>query len=259
MTQPILRTEGLTKRFGGLVAIDSVDLSFAGGRVHAVIGPNGAGKTTFFNLISGMLPPDAGRVFFDGQDITGLKPHQISRRGIKRTMQIKSVFPNQSVADNLWITAKAGHGFLHPFRPASSFTDVREKVDRTLEQMGLTEVAGQTAGTLSYGNMALLEIGMALVSSPKLLLLDEPICGMSPVETEQTVEKIRALSREVDIIIIEHDMEVVFGLADDITVMAQGAVLASGTPTQIRDDERVREAYLGRPEDDLLDEDEAHA
>lgn len=259
MSEAVLRTEGLTKRFGGLVAVDNVHLAFESGRVHAIIGPNGAGKTTFFNIISGMQAPDAGRVFFAGQDITGLKPHQISRRGIKRTMQIKSVFPNMSVAENLWITAKAGDGFLHPFRPASSFADVREKVEATLEQIGLAGVAGQVAGTLAYGNLALLEIGMALVSSPKVLLLDEPICGMSPAETENTVQKIRALSRQVDIVIIEHDMEVVFGLADDITVMAQGAVLASGTPQQIGADERVREAYLGRPEDDALDEDEAHA
>ena len=259
MSEPVLRTERLAKRFGGLVAVDHVDIAFESGRVHAIIGPNGAGKTTLFNLISGMQPPDAGRVFFAGQDITGLKPHQISRRGIKRTMQIKSVFPNLSVADNLWITAKAGQGFLHPFRAAASFRDIEEKVDGVLGQIGLTGVARQIAGTLSYGNMALLEIGMALVSSPKLLLLDEPTCGMSPVETENTVQKIRALSKQVDIVIIEHDMEVVFGLADDITVMAQGAVLARGTPREIGVDERVREAYLGRPEDDALDEDEAHA
>ena len=259
MTEAILRTEGLTKRFGGLVAVDNVNLAFESGRVHAIIGPNGAGKTTFFNVISGMQAADAGRVFFAGHDITGLKPHQISRRGIKRTMQIKSVFPNMSVADNLWITAKAGRGLLHPLRPAASFADVREKVERTLEQIGLAAVRGQAAGTLAYGNMALLEIGMALISEPKLLLLDEPICGMSPVETENTVQKIRALSKQVDIVIIEHDMEVVFGLADDIMVMAQGAVLARGTPQAIGADERVREAYLGRPGDEAWDEDEAHA
>ena len=259
MSEPILRVEGLTKRFGGLVAVDNVNLEFESGRVHAIIGPNGAGKTTFFNVVSGMLPADGGRAFFAGHDITGLKPHQISRLGVKRTMQIKSVFPNLTVADNLWITAKAGDGFLHPFRPASSFGDVSGKVEATLVEIGLAGVARQTAGTLSYGNMALLEIGMALISSPKLLLLDEPICGMSPVETEQTVAKIRELSKRVDIVIIEHDMEVVFQLADDITVMAQGAVLARGTPQQIGADERVREAYLGRPEDDIADEDEHHA
>jgi branched-chain amino acid transport system ATP-binding protein len=258
-SEPVLRTQGLTKRFGGLVAVDNVDIALESGRVHAIIGPNGAGKTTLFNVVSGMQAPDAGRVFFAGQDITGLKPHQISRRGIKRTMQIKSVFPNLSVADNLWITAKADQGFLHPFRPAASFPEIQQKVDGVLQQIELTAVAGQIAGTLSYGNMALLEIGMALVSSPKLLLLDEPICGMSPVETENTVQKIRALSKQVDIVIIEHDMEVVFDLADDITVMAQGAVLARGTPQEIGADERVREAYLGRPEDEAFDEDEAHA
>ena len=246
----ILHTEKLTKRFGGLTAVDNVDLAFERGRLHAIIGPNGAGKTTFFNVISGMLPADGGRVFFDGRDITKLKPHQISRCGIKRTMQIKSIFPNLSVADNLWITAKAADGFLHPFRAAGRFTDVAAKVDATLEQIGLAAVREQAAGTLSYGDMALLEIGMALASSPKLLLLDEPICGMSPAETERTVQKIRELSRQVEIIIIEHDMEVVFGLADDITVMAQGAVLARGTPAEVGADGRVREAYLGRPEDE---------
>jgi branched-chain amino acid transport system ATP-binding protein len=259
MSEPILRTEGLTRRFGGLVAVDNVDIAFEAGRVHAIIGPNGAGKTTLFNLISGMLAPNAGRVFFGGEDITGLKPHHISRRGIKRTMQTKSVFGNLSVADNLWITAKACRGFLHPFRPTASFGEIRQKVDGTLEQMGLASVAGQSAGTLSYGNMALLEIGMALIASPKLLLLDEPICGMSPLETEQTVAQIRRLCGHVDVVIIEHDMEVVFGLADDITVMAQGAVLARGSPQQIGADDRVREAYLGRPEDDRLDDDEARA
>ncbi len=259
MSAPVLRVEGLTKRFGGLVAVDNVHLEFESGRVHAIIGPNGAGKTTFFNVISGMLPANEGKVFFGVHDITGLKPHQISRLGVKRTMQIKSVFPNLTVADNLWITAKAGDGFLHPFRAASSYKNVKRKVDETLEQIGLVGVAERTAGTLSYGNMALVEIGMALVSSPKLLLLDEPICGMSPVETEQTVAKIRDLSKQVDIVIIEHDMEVVFGIADDITVMAQGAVLARGTPQQIGADERVREAYLGRPEDDIADEDAPHA
>lgn len=259
MSGSVLRVEGLTKRFGGLIAVDNVDLDFERGRVHAIIGPNGAGKTTLFNLISGMLAADDGRVFFGEHDITGLKPHQISRLGVKRTMQIKSVFPNLTVADNLWITAKAMDGFLHPFRPASRFKDVKQKVDQTLDEIGLVEVADRAAGTLSYGNMALVEIGMALVSSPKLLLLDEPICGMSPVETEQTVAKIRDLSKRVDIVIIEHDMEVVFQLAEDITVMAQGAVLARGTPQQIGADERVREAYLGRPEDDIADEDTHHA
>lgn len=259
MSTPVLKIDNLTKRFGGLTAVDNVSLSFAGGRLHAIIGPNGAGKTTLFNLISGLLPSDSGRVFFGGRDITGLKPHQISRLGIKRTMQIKSVFPQLNVAENLWITAQAGNRFLHPFRPAVSYRETREKVDRTLEQLGIAALAQRAAGTLSYGDVALLEIGMALIGEPRLLLLDEPICGMSPAETERAVTKIRELAKQIDIIIIEHDMEVVFEIADDITVMTQGAILAAGRPPEIAADERVREAYLGRPEDEDYVEEAAHA
>jgi branched-chain amino acid transport system ATP-binding protein len=250
MSEAILRTEHLTKRFGGLTAVDDLSLSLARGQLHAIIGPNGAGKTTFFNLISGLLPPTSGRVFFDGQDITGLLPHQVSRLGIKRTLQIKSVFNQLTVADNLWVTRQAGKRFLHPFRAASRDVDTRERVDRTLEEIGMTALAGRLAGTLSYGDVALLEIGMALISEPRLLLLDEPTCGMSPAETARAVAKIRELTHKVDIVIIEHDMEVVFEIADDITVLAQGAILASGTPAEISVDERVREAYLGQPEDE---------
>jgi branched-chain amino acid transport system ATP-binding protein len=250
MSEPILRTEHLTKRFGGLTAVDDLSLSLARGQLHAIIGPNGAGKTTFFNLISGLLPVSSGRVFFDGQEITGLRPHQISRLGIKRTLQIKSVFNQLTVADNLWVTRQAGNRFLHPFRAASRDVDTRERVDRTLEEIGMTSLAGRLAGTLSYGDVALLEIGMALISEPRLLLLDEPTCGMSPAETARAVAKIRELTQKVDIVIIEHDMEVVFEIADDITVLAQGAILASGKPEEISVDERVREAYLGQPEDE---------
>jgi branched-chain amino acid transport system ATP-binding protein len=259
MSTPVLRTDGLTKRFGGLTAVDDLNLSFEGSRVHAIIGPNGAGKTTLFNLISGLLAPTAGRVFFHGRDITGFKPHQISRLGIKRTLQIKSVFPKLTVAENLWITRRAGHGFLHPFRSAESDRDTTEKVQRTLEQIGLSTLGSRQAGTLSHGDVALLEIGMAMISEPRLLLLDEPTCGMSPAETERVVGKIRELVHSIDIIIIEHDMDVVFGIADDIIVMAQGAVLARGSPEEIAADERVREAYLGREEDEDYVEEAAHA
>jgi len=259
MSEPVLRVENLTKRFGGLTAVDNLSFSLPGGRLHAIIGPNGAGKTTFFNLISGLLAADTGRVLFHGRDITGLKPHQISRLGIKRTLQIKSVFPQLSVADNLWVTSQAHDRFLNPFRPAARDRAARERVARTLEEIGLSALAQRSAGTLSYGDVALLEIGMALIAEPRLLLLDEPTCGMSPAETERAVDKIRELARVIDIVIIEHDMEVVFGIADDITVMAQGAILASGNAREIAADERVREAYLGRPEDEDYVEEAAHA
>jgi branched-chain amino acid transport system ATP-binding protein len=249
----------LTKRFGGLTAVDNLSVSLPRGRLQAIIGPNGAGKTTFFNLVSGLLSADSGRVFFLGRDISGLRPHEISRLGIKRTLQIKSVFGQLSVAENLWVTRQARSRFLHPLRDASRDLETKARVENTLEQIGMTGLAHRQAGTLSYGDVALLEIGMALISEPRLLLLDEPTCGMSPAETDRAVTKIRDLARTIDIVIIEHDMEVVFGIADDITVMAQGAVLASGSPKEIAADERVREAYLGRPEDEDYVEEAAHA
>ena len=255
MSEQVLRTEKLTKRFGGLTAVDNLSISIPRGRIHAIIGPNGAGKTTFFNLVTGMLSPSSGRIFFRDSDITGRRPHVISRMGIKRTLQVKSVFPDLSVADNLWITRQARNRFLNPFRAAASDRETRSRVERTLEQIGLSSLAARSAGTLSYGDVAMLEIGMAVISEPSLLLLDEPTCGMSPAETSRAVAKIRDLARTIDIIIIEHDMDVVFGIADDITVLAQGAILASGSPAAIADDERVREAYLGRPEDeDFMEE-----
>jgi branched-chain amino acid transport system ATP-binding protein len=256
---PILEARNLTRRFGGLAAVDNLSLGLPAGRLHAIIGPNGAGKTTFFNLVSGLLRPTSGRVLFAGRDITGMKPHQISRLGIKRTLQIKSVFNQLTVAENLWITRQAGKRFLHPFRAAARDLETRRQVDETLEKIGLTALAGRPAGTLSYGDVALLEIGMAVISEPRLLLLDEPTCGMSPAETERAVEKIRELARRIDIVIIEHDMAVVFGIADDITVMAQGQVLARGSAQEIAADERVREAYLGRPEDEDWVDEAAHA
>jgi len=259
MSEAILRTENLTKKFGGLTAVDGLSLSLERGKLHAIIGPNGAGKTTFFNLVSGILPLTSGKVFFLGQEITGMKPHEISRLGVKRTLQIKSVFPQMTVAENLWITRQASQRFLHPFRSATRDVATRELVEQTLEQIGMSALGNRIAGTLSYGDVALLEIGMALISQPKLLLLDEPTCGMSPAETERAVEKIKDLARKIDIVIIEHDMEVVFGIASDIVVMAQGAILARGNPREISNDERVREAYLGRPEDEDYVEEAAHA
>ena len=203
-----------------------------------------------FNLISGLLRPDAGEVLFRGRDITGLPAHEISRLGIKRTLQVKSVFAQltrrgKSLDHPRGVKSLPASAARRGERPAA-----RERVERTLEQIGLTALARRQAGTLSYGDVALLEIGMALISDPQLLLLDEPTCGMSPAETERAVAKIREMARTIDIIIIEHDMPVVFGIADAITVMAQGAILASGNAKQISEDERVREAYLGRPEDE---------
>ncbi len=250
-----LETIHLVKRFGGLAAVDGVSFSLARtGRLHAIIGPNGAGKTTFFNLICGRLKPSAGRILFQGRDITGLKPHRIARLGIARTLQIKSVFNALSVEENVWMAAQAKTGTWHPLKPAATFKETAAKVERIVEEVGLAEFRRRPANTLSYGDVALLEIGMALASDPELLLLDEPICGMSPTETQRTVAKIVELSKVVNVILIEHDMEVVFDAADDITVMAQGRVLAQGTPAEIADHQAVREAYLGFDDDEADDE-----
>ena len=251
MTEPVLRISGLTKAFGGLVAVDRVDYELPGGDLRAIIGPNGAGKTTLFNLISGMLSADTGSITFRGRDITGRSPHAISRMGIARTLQVKSVFSGLSVHDNVWIAAHAGGGRLHPLRAATSFRGTAATVEQVLEDVGIGDLRDEQAGNLSYGDIALLEMAIALAMRPNLLLLDEPVAGMSPEETQNTVAKIKELSRQLDVILIEHDMEVVFGIADVITVMNNGAILCEGPPDAIAKDARVQEAYLGAPEEEV--------
>lgn len=241
----LLEIKGLTKHFGGLKALDGVEMTLEPGRLHAIIGPNGAGKTTFFNMVTGTLPPTSGTILFHGRDITGLAPHLISQIGLARTLQIKSVFGSMSVEDNIWIAAESKRGVFRPFARLRDDVETEQKVESVLEETGLVEMRKDIAGTLSYGDVALLEIGIALATEPKLLLLDEPICGMGPAETEDTIKRIRALSKRVDVVIIEHDMPTVFDLADTITVMVQGRVLAQGTPQEIAKNKGVREAYLG--------------
>ena len=250
MSGAILSVRGLTKRFGGLTAVNNVDFDLPAGELHAIIGPNGAGKTTFFNLVSGFLSPNAGRVVFDGQDITGMPTHRISQLGVARTLQVKSVFNGLSVYDNVWIAAHSRHRFLHPLKAARSFGATTDAAAQALATVELTSRAGELAGNLAYGDVALLEIAIAVAMKPKLLLLDEPVAGMSPEETQRTVRKIKELAQSVNILLIEHDMEAVFGIADRITVMTQGAVLCQGTAQEIANDPRVQEAYLGVPEDD---------
>ncbi len=250
MSGTILSVRALTKKFGGLTAVNNVDFDLPAGELHAIIGPNGAGKTTLFNLVSGFLPPNAGRVVFDGQDITGMPTHRISRLGIARTLQIKSVFNGLSVYDNVWIAAHSRHKFLHPLKAARSFGATADVAAQALAAVELTSRAGELAGNLAYGDVALLEIAIAVAMKSKLLLLDEPVAGMSPEETQRTVRKIKELAQSVNILLIEHDMEAVFEIADRITVMTQGAVLCQGTAREIANDPRVQEAYLGVPEGD---------
>jgi branched-chain amino acid transport system ATP-binding protein len=249
MSGTILSVRGLTKKFGGLTAVSNVDFDLPAGELHAIIGPNGAGKTTFFNLVSGFLPPNTGRVVFDGQDITGMPTHRISRLGMARTLQIKSVFNGLSVYDNVWIAAHSRHKFLHPLKAARSFGATADVAAQALAAVELTGRASELAGNLAYGDVALLEIAIAVAMKPKLLLLDEPVAGMSPEETQRTVRKIKELAQSVNVLLIEHDMEAVFEIADRITVMTQGAVLCQGTAQQIAHDPRVQEAYLGVPEE----------
>ncbi len=247
MSAPILSVRGLTKKFGGLTAVNNVDFDLPAGELHAIIGPNGAGKTTFFNVVSGFIRPTAGTVFFDGQDVTGAPTYRVSQLGMARTLQVKSVFNGLSVYDNVWIAAHSRKKFLHPFRAARSYRDTAETVACALDAVGLTHLRNEQAGNLAYGDVALLEIAIAVAMQPKLLLLDEPVAGMSPEETNRTVQKIKELSRTVNILLIEHDVEAVFQIAGRITVMTQGAVLCQGSAEQIAGDARVQEAYLGTP------------
>jgi branched-chain amino acid transport system ATP-binding protein len=245
-----LSLSGVTKSFGGLLAVDGISIHLESRKLNAIIGPNGAGKTTLFNLITGEIPADAGRVIFAGRDIAGLKPHEIVRRGISRTLQIKSVFGGLSVADNVRIAVLTHQRVMSPFRAVASFRTASARADEVIEEVGLTVHRDDLASTLSYGDVALLEMALALAAEPKLLLLDEPVCGMGPEETERTVAMIRDISKRIDVVLIEHDMEVVFDIADFIMVMAQGAILATGTAAEIAADPKVQEAYLGSPEDD---------
>ncbi len=248
MNAPILSVRGLTKRFGGLTAVDRVDFDLPAGELHAIIGPNGAGKTTFFNLVSGFLRPTAGRVVFDGRDITGWPTHRISQLGMARTLQIKSVFNGLTVYENVWIAAHSlSKRYLNPIRSARSYVDTAAIVEEALRTVGIAHLRGEIAGNLAYGDVALLEIAIAVAMRPRLLLLDEPVAGMSPEETRRTVHTIKQLSRTINTLLIEHDVEAVFQIADRITVMTQGTVLCQGTAREIANDRRVQEAYLGVP------------
>lgn len=247
---PLLQMSNVNKRFGGLNALNNVNLSLATGQLHAIIGPNGAGKTTLFNIITGTLRLSSGQLMFMGSDITNHAVHQISRMGLARTLQIKSVFANMTVRENLWIAAQSRYGVFSPFKSWEKCDRASEKAESVCEQIGLTAQANQVAANLSHGDVALLEIGLALATEPRLLLLDEPICGMGPAETAQTVNKIQEISEHINIILIEHDIEVVFKIADEITVMANGAVLAQGKPDEIAENPDVRTAYLGDDDGD---------
>jgi branched-chain amino acid transport system ATP-binding protein len=249
MSAPMLQVEKLAKRFGGIVATDDLVLDVAPGELHAVIGPNGAGKTTLIAQLSGQLRPDSGRIRFAGQDITALPMHRRSRLGLARSFQITSLFLDLSVLDNVALAVQAhdGHSFRF-WRAARSETGLRRTASAALERVGLAGRAEWPASALSHGEHRQLELAMALAASPRMLLLDEPMAGLGPEESARMVTMLRALKAELTILLVEHDMEAVFALADRITVLVYGRVIASGAPEAIRADAQVREAYLG--EDD---------
>ncbi len=246
--RPLLAIDGLTKRYGALVAVDNVSMQVADGEVRAVIGPNGAGKTTLFHLITGVVKPTTGRVRFAGHDITGRTAHQICQRGLSRTFQLTSLFPEMSARDNAMLAAQARHPRRwQPFGGSGIFAQARSTGDVALEQLGLTDVANRPAGLLSHGDQRLLEVAMAMAQQPKVLLLDEPTQGLSVEETAQAVATLAAFLERarITVLLVEHDMEVVFQLAHKITVLHRGGVIADGTPAAVKANARVQEAYLG--------------
>jgi branched-chain amino acid transport system ATP-binding protein len=249
MSEPLLQVTNLAKRFEGIVATDNLTLSVAAGELHAVIGPNGAGKTTLISQLGGQVAPDSGSIRFDGYDITWLPMYRRSRLGLARSFQITSLFLDLSVLDNvaLAVQAHAGHSFRF-WRNARAEPELREPARAALARVGLAENVDMPASLLSHGEHRLIELAMALAGQPRMLLLDEPMAGLGPDESARMVELLRALKKELTILLVEHDMEAVFALADCITVLVYGRVIASGSPADIRANSNVREAYLGEPE-----------
>ncbi|MBV8777676.1 MAG: ABC transporter ATP-binding protein [Alphaproteobacteria bacterium] len=242
----MLEVAGISKSFGGFRAVSDVSLSVATGQIAAVIGPNGAGKSTLFNLITGHLQPDAGSVRLDGRDITGTAPHRICRMGIGRSFQRTNIFTKLTVFENLQAAFLVHHGRGGNFWSRSDAL-YRDETAALLASIGLTEQRNTIAGTLSYGNQKQLELGLALASDPALLLLDEPTAGMSATETHDTIRLIEKIAgeRALTLLFTEHDMEVVFQIAQKISVLHQGRVIADGAPAEVRADPEVRRVYLG--------------
>jgi branched-chain amino acid transport system ATP-binding protein len=240
----ILRIENLSRRFGGLAALNNVSIAVPRGEIRAVIGPNGAGKSTFFNCLTGVIPPTSGRIVFDGEDIAGLPPHKISQKAIARSYQITNILPGATVLENVRIAVQSRHHSWALFRHHRAYGDVIDRALAVLDSVGLADKAAELAANISHGEQRNLEIGIALATEPKLLCLDEPTAGMSVTETHATVELIRRIAANLTILIVEHDMEVVMGLARTITVLHYGEVLAEGSPTEIQANPRVQEVYL---------------
>ena len=250
MSEAILQVEKLRKNFGGLAATDDVDLEVRRGELVAIIGPNGAGKTTLINLLTGVYPCDSGAIRFQGEDVTSLPVYSRSLRGLARSFQITSVFPEMTVLENVAIAAQAHHGHSYRFwHKVAQNKEILDAARATLADLGMQAHPGRPAAMLAHGEKRVLEIAMALVTGPKMLLLDEPMAGLGVEESRKMITFIQTLKGKLTILLIEHDMEAVFALADRILVLASGAIVASGPPEQIKTDPRVKLAYLGDDED----------
>ena len=241
---PILRTENLSIRFGGLTALSGVNFEVRREEIRAIIGPNGAGKSTFFNCLTGVLRPTSGQIFLNGDDITGLPPDRISRKGIARSYQITNILPNATTLENVRIAAQSRRHGWNMLHHHDHFRDIIEKAEAVLESVGLIGKADELAANLSHGEQRNLEIGIALATEPQLLFLDEPTAGMSAAETHDTMQLVRRIAKNLTILIVEHDMQVVMELAQRITVLHYGQILAEGTPAEIQQNPRVLEVYL---------------
>jgi branched-chain amino acid transport system ATP-binding protein len=243
---PLLAVENIGKRFGGFVALDGVSAVFGGNRVTAVIGPNGAGKSTFFNILSGALKPSTGRVLFEGKDLTGVPQHAFAHHGIARSYQITTIFPQLSVHENVRVSGQAFRSRYNIWRNRNLDRELIDKADAALAAVGLAARRDRIARSLSHGEQRALEIAIALVADPKLLLLDEPTAGMGPEETREMVGLIERLSADRTILLVEHKMKMILGLSDRILVLHHGRLIADGTPAEIQRDGEVRRVYLGQ-------------
>jgi branched-chain amino acid transport system ATP-binding protein len=244
-----LSLEAVSVHFGGVRAVDTVSLDVPAGERRALLGPNGAGKTTLFNLIAGQVRPQSGRVCLFGEDVTRLPSRERARRGLSRTFQITKLFPDLSLRDNVMLAVQAGHRArfsLH--RTVFTYRDLQQSVEETLFVWKLDDKAGETVRHLSYGDQRQLEIVMALANKPRLLLLDEPTAGLSSAETLMVTSLIAGLPRDITVLIVEHDMDVAFGIADRVSIMNRGGIVMEATPAEVRADAGIREMYFGRME-----------
>jgi branched-chain amino acid transport system ATP-binding protein len=246
MTAPLLAVDNIGVKFGGFIALQGVTTEFRPGRVTSVIGPNGAGKSTFFNVLAGVLTPSSGSIRFKGHDLKGTKQHDFVHRGIARSYQITSIFPDLSVHENVRVAAQAGRARYDIWTNRNRLTELEDRADAALEVVGLVAKRNDTAKFLAHGQQRALDIAIALISSPELLLLDEPTAGMGPEETKEMVALLEKLAAERTILLVEHKMKMILGLSDRILVLHHGRLIADGSPRDIQTDPEVRRVYLGQ-------------